>query len=383
MNFNNNDKIVFIESSDWHFGHDKTPTENIFKGVVSMLPDDGSLQNVDYVIIAGDVYDHDLYFHSNKVRIANAAIHYVLRMAEKYGFTLIVLEGTPGHDWKQSISFVEIAELANIKADVHYVQNLEILYFEKHDIHMLFIPDEWRTRTEDTRKDVIACLKRHNLTKVDYAVMHGCFPHQLPGVPEEYVDMHNPNFYLNIVERFIFIGHIHVSSQYKRIVASGSLDAIAHGEEGRYKGWVRAECFVDKEKDTVQFIKNPHAMPYHTINLTGKPIEYCVKKVEDYIAKIRHGHIRIISNVTDPANNYFLLLKKQYPEYTWVYKDASEKSKRDITKEIFSSQQRIKLPTLTRNNLRHMVMDRIKETRPDIHEQCETILCEVINECAA
>lgn len=382
MNFDPKKSIVFLESSDWHLGHNKTPSENIAKGVVSMLPDDGSLANVDYVIIAGDVYDHDLYFHSNKVRVANATIAYVLRMAEKYGFTLIVLEGTPGHDWKQSVSFTEIRDLAGIKADVHYVQTVEILYFEKHDIHMLFIPDEWRTRTEDTWKDVQACLKRHNITKVQYAVMHGCFPHQLPGIPEEVVEMHNPNHYLGIVERFIFIGHIHTSSQYKRIVASGSLDGLAHGEESRYKGWVRAECFEDPAKDTVQFIRNPHAMPYKTIDLTGKPIEYCIKKVEDYVVKVRHGNIRIVSSTTDPANNYFLLLKKQYPEYNWVYKDVSEKSRKMVTEELFGSQQRLKLPTLTRSNLQHLVLDRIKETRPDIHEQCSSILCEVINECA-
>lgn len=381
MNFNK-DKIVFLESSDWHLGHNKTPSGNIAKGVISMLPDDDSLYDIDYVIIAGDVYDHDLYFHSSKVRVANAVISYVLRMAEKYGFTLIVLEGTPGHDWKQSISFLEIKEIANIKADVHYVQSVEILYFEKHDMHMLFIPDEWRTRTEDTWKDVQACLKRHNLTKVDYAVMHGCFPYQLPGVPEGVTEMHNPDNYLKVVDRFIFIGHIHTSSQYKRIVASGSLDGLAHGEESRYKGWVRAECFPNKEKDTVQFIKNPHAMPYKTINLTGKPIEYCIKKVEDYVSKVRHGNIRIVSGTTDPANNYFMLLKKQYTEYNWVYKDSSEKSRTMITEELFGAQTSLKLPTLTRSNLEHIVMDRIREIRPDIYDQCSNILCEVINECA-
>lgn len=382
MNFDKKKSIVFLESSDWHFGHNKTPTENIAMGVVSMLPDDGSLKNVDYVIIAGDVYDHDLYFHSTKIRIANATIAYILRMAEKYGFTLIVLEGTPGHDWKQSVSFLEIRDLAGIKADVHYVQSVEILYFEKHDIHMLFVPDEWRTRTADTWNDVLACLKRHNLTKVDYAVMHGCFPHQLPGIPEEVVEMHNPKDFLNIVDRFIFIGHIHTSSMYDRIIASGSLDGLAHGEESRHKGWVRAECFEDKSKDTVQFIRNPHAMPYKTIDLTGKSIEFCIKKVEDYIQKVPRGHIRIVSNTTDPANNYFLLLKKQFPQYTWVYKDVTEKSRKKVTEEIFGTQQRITLPTLTRANLQHMVLDRIKATRPDIVDQCANILCEVINECA-
>lgn len=375
----NNGYIRILESSDWHLGHDKTPTENVTKGIFAMLPDDGSLADLDLCIIAGDVFDHDLYYHSPKVRTSHQGILHALKMAKKYDFILFVIEGTPGHDWKQSISFTELNEIAEIGAEVHYIQTVEIVHIDKYDIDILVVPDEWRTRTEDTWKDVQACLKRHNLKKVHYSVMHGCFPHQLPGVPEGIVESHNPDHYLRITERFIFIGHIHTSSQYKRIIASGSLDAIAHGEEHRAKGWVEAKCYPDAAMDTVTFIKNPHAMPYKTIELTGLAIQTCIDKVEAYMAKVGYGHIRIAAKTADPANNYFALLKKQHPHYHWTFKDVSEKSRKDRTAELLAKQrQQLTLPKLTRANLEHLVLDRIKETRPDIIDQCRTILCEVL-----
>lgn len=379
MIFNDKGYLRILESSDWHLGHDKTPTENVTKGIFSMLPDDGSLADVDMCVIAGDVFDHDLYYHSPKIRKSHQGILHALRMAKKYDFILFVIEGTPGHDWKQSVSFEELNEISGINAEVYYIQTVEIVYIEKLGINILVVPDEWRTRTEDTWKDVQACLKRHNLKTVHYSVMHGCFPHQLPGVPDGVVETHNPDNYLKITERFIFIGHIHTSSLYSRIVASGSLDALAHGEEHRAKGWVDVKCYPDASKDTVRFVRNPHAMPYKTIDLVGMDIQSCIDKVEAYLRKVGYGHIRIAARTSDPANNYFTLLKKQHPHYQWSFKDVSEKSRKDRTAELLAKQkQQLSLPKLTRANLEHLVLDRIKETRPDIVDQCRTILCEVL-----
>ena len=72
-------------------------------------------------------------------------------------------------------------------------------------------------------------LSINGIDKVDFAIMHGSFPHQLP--PHIKVPMHDPNRYLSIVKYIVVIGHIHKPSVHERIYTPGSFDRISHGEE--------------------------------------------------------------------------------------------------------------------------------------------------------
>lgn len=356
----------------------KTPTENILRSVYNMLPDDGSLAEVDILFIAGDVYDHDLFIHNKDVRLINTIITYILRMAAKYDFIVRVLEGTPGHDWKQSISFVEINENGAIGADLRYVSVLEIEYIERFNFNVLYIPDEWRLRCEDTWQDVKQCLKRHNLIMVDFVVMHGCFPHQLPGLKEGLVEMHNPDKFLKITRHLIYVGHIHLPSRYKKIVSSGSIDRLVHGEEGK-KCWTKSYIYDNPEDDRVQFIENRLAYPHKTLDITGLTAEAVEETVNAYMAKVNYGYIRIIANKDDIGSALYQRYKETYKNYGWTFKDAGEKSKSQRVAEIASSdRQKLTLPKLTRDNLQPLLLDRIKASHPELVEECRSILCEVL-----
>lgn len=372
-------KIVILESSDWHLGHGKTPTENILSGIYRMLPDNNSLYEIDALFIAGDVYDHDLFVHNKDVRLINIIITYILRMAVKYNFIVRVLEGTPGHDWKQSISFIEINENAEIGADVRYVSQVEIEYNEKLNSTILYVPDEWRIECKDTWKDIEECLKRHNLTQVDFVIMHGCFPHQLPGLREGLIEQHNPDNFLRITKHLIFVGHIHLPSKYKKIVSSGSLDRLVHGEEGK-KCWTKSYIYDNPELDRVEFIENKGAYPYKTINLTGVEITKAEQMINDYLAIVPCGYIRIISNKDDIGLPLYQRFKNTYKEYGWTFKDAGEKSKLERMNELtYSVNQKLTLPKLTKDNLQHMLLDKIRDTQPHLLEDCRRILCEVMD----
>jgi len=134
---------------------------------------------------------------------------------------LRVLEGTPSHDRRQSRQFKIVKALLGIEMDLKYVDTLSIEHNEKFDCTFLYLPDEWRGCNEQTKEEVKRLLVQHNLESVDFAFMHGSFPHQLPNI--KHIPVHDPEFYLSIVNKYIFIGHIHVMSQYERILAQGSL----------------------------------------------------------------------------------------------------------------------------------------------------------------
>ena len=76
----------------------------------------------------------------------------------------------------------------------------------------------------------------------------------------------------------IFIGHVHKSSQYGRIIAQGSFDRLSHGEEDP-KGHMRATRKTDGTHDIV-FIENKKAKKYITISCLYLPIEDAISKID-------------------------------------------------------------------------------------------------------
>ena len=87
-------------------------------------------QQLDIIILAGDVFDRQLQLAEDVVFEIHQWMCSFLALCKKYDITLIVLEGTPSHDWKQSEWFNQINLEYNIGADVHYAKTLDIAYFE-------------------------------------------------------------------------------------------------------------------------------------------------------------------------------------------------------------------------------------------------------------
>ena len=100
--------------------------------------------------------------------------------------------------------------------------------------------------------------------EVDIAIMHGQFHYQFPRIKLD--SSHDEQEYLNMVKHYIHIGHIHTHSSYDRIIAQGSFDRIAHGEEEN-KGCVVAKIdTTNRENDEWMFLVNDKAMRFITLN---------------------------------------------------------------------------------------------------------------------
>ena len=379
-------KLKIISFSDVHLLHRLVPTVHIVQNLRRITPDDESMRDVDIIFIPGDVFDRSVPLHNPEIPLVIEWITYLFYICDKYGIALRVLEGTPGHDWKQSQLFVDIYTSINSTVDFRYVQVLEIEHMTKFDINVLYIPDEWRTRCCDTWNDVLACMQRHNLTQVDVVCMHGAFPHQLPQLWDGAIEMHNPDNFLNITKYIILIGHIHKYSRYKKIISHGSVDRLAQGEEGP-KGWVVVTIYTDDTWDH-RFIENTNAYFFRSLDLSGLNMDECDVKVTNLLIELgkRHGYICIQAELTDIATALFGKWKGQNPHVTWQFKPKALVKDSQIMDPLKDKLDFQNLPKLNRNNVRELVLARISLMLDPEDDHAATLalyakeLDEVINE---
>lgn len=352
-------RLKIISLSDIHLLHRLVPTSHIIQNLIRVTPDDESMHDVDMIDLAGDVFDRAVPLHNVDIPLVIEWITYLFYICEKYNIVLRVLEGTPGHDWKQSQLFVDIFNSVKPNVDFKYVKNLEIEYIEKFDMNILYIPDEWRARCCDTWNDVLQCMQRHNLKQVDIVIMHGAFPHQLPQLWDGAIEMHNPDNFLNITKYIIFIGHIHKYSVYKKIISHGSLDRLAHGEEGP-KGWVEATIYTD-DTWTHRFIENKNAYFFKALDLTGMNMDDCEKTITSALNELgnKHGYIAVHAELTDIATALMGKWKDVAPHVTWQFKQNSQVKAGQMIDPLKDHSNFKQLPKLNRGNVRELLLEKI------------------------
>jgi hypothetical protein len=375
LQISKNSKVIEVaELSDIHLGHPNTPTTLTVSCLLRMFPDNAITANLDIIYLAGDVFDRQLNMSDENVFHIHGWICVFLALCKKHDIIVRVLEGTPSHDWKQSKWFTEINDKYGIGADVKHVTSLSIEYIERLDIQVLYIPDEWSGSCAETQRQVTLLLKQYSLTQVDFTIMHGAFPHQLPPHLHNRLDLHNSDFYLSITRYFVFVGHIHLQSQYDRILSSGSTNRIAHGEEGdkgHYRVTVRDNGIHD-----INFIVNPHAMPYITIDAEGLTVDETKALIKPQLAKIKDGYsaIRVHCNVVDAAVAVVDNYKATHSHIAWKVEVKKRHNKQRVLVE--SVRKDIDKIVLHQGNLADMLLSRITVKRPELATRCRKLLIE-------
>lgn len=303
--------IKIASLSDIHLGHPKTPTTHITERLREAFPWNAETAALDLIILAGDVFDRILELPDDDVFAIREWVGYLFKTCHKFGIALRVLEGTPSHDCKQSRVFPEILDFLGLHVDFKYVEELSIEHWDKFGIDILYVPDEWRRDPMVTYHEVLELLDVKGIDKVDFAVMHGAFEYQLPEVARKNHPTHESKLYLDIVRYLIFIGHIHVYSQYDRIIAHGSFDRISHNEE-RPKGHVRAT--VTPEHTEITFVENKKAVIYKTVDIEGLDIAE-VHKVMTTLDLPKDSHVRLSGRPGDIGLSAIRELQKAYAQY--------------------------------------------------------------------
>lgn len=327
MRFDNTKKpgtLKLISLGDVHLGHHATPTELIIRNLDKYCTNETTLTDVDLLIITGDLFDRLLSNADNNVNLINRWITRLLFKCSYLNVKVRIVEGTPAHDRGQSVFFIEQKANATIPVDVHYASTLSVEYIDTWDCWILYVPDKWRAHTSDTLVEVKTLLKNHQLDQVDLAIMHGAFDYQYPVVVIE--PTHDPEQYLKMVKHYILIGHIHLQSQYERILAAGSYDRICHGEEGP-KGFYSV-VITNNQQDQITFIENKGAKRYITLECHGMDIQSVNVAIRRLVETLPKGSaIRLRGHPQDAVTGDMDAIKQSYPEFHWTLTVDESKKK--------------------------------------------------------
>lgn len=364
-------RLNIASLSDIHFNHPNTPTEFIIRNINRyVFPDTPETRALDIIFIGGDVTDSLMDFASNNAVAFRKWVSEFLRYCAKHDIMVRIIEGTPLHDWGQSIIFVEENENHEIGCDLKYFTDISIEHIARYNIDVLYIPDEARPTTHITWNVVQQLLLENGLEKVDFAIMHGAFGYQLPNIEEIKDKIHDEEKYCSIVRHYIFIGHVHQHRPNGKIIPNGSTDRLRHGEED-IKGHVRLN------KGEITFIPNLGAMRYITLEVPGMSADEIMDLVEKRLAGNDDiFQIRLLANTGNVAFGITKRLTSMYPHGRFDVANidkASKKRERITMRETKVSN----LPTLTKGNLLEEWCKEILDAAPDRYDQCVK-LAEVI-----
>lgn len=375
---NNRGRINSASISDIHLGHKKNPTKEIIANLKKAFPETSETAELDIIYIAGDVFDNEMYLSDDDVVEINIWISWFILLCKRYDILLRVLEGTPSHDRRQSKLFAGIAKILECEDIVKYVSDLSIEYIEKLGINVLYVPDEWDSDTNKTLDQVKALMGAKGLEKVDYAVMHGTFKHQLPEHTKTH--KHDPDEYLKLVKHFIYVGHIHNYSKYDRVLAQGSFDRLSHGEEGA-KGHLRTTVEKDGSRK-IMFIENRDAKIFKTINCIDLDMEDSLEKIDKEVTGLPDGsHVRVSVNHDNPLVVNINLLVRKYPLLIWT-KLVEDKTE-EISELLLDDEEvgEVFIPiTITNNNIKALLMEKVanENVSAEVLASAEEILTEIV-----
>ena len=294
----------YIVVSDIHLGHNTTPTEHIISNLKKYLLT-SSNTTVDVIFIAGDLFDQLIDLTTKAFPDILKFLHELLDYCADNKIKLRVLEGTPSHDWQQSKLILKLNEIKNYSVDLKYYSALDIEYLEPYNEYILYIPDEWIKSQKELEDQINQKLSMYNITSVTTAILHGAFNYQLRNVPTGFI--YDEHYMLSLVKKFIHIGHYHTHTTYDRIIANGSFDRLAHGEE-EPKGYVKVS------DSTYTFMPNPNALTYKTIKTSALTT---LDQLDKKILKLPPGsHVRVIANKDSPIYASSSIIKGRYSQYT-------------------------------------------------------------------
>lgn len=345
-------------ASDLHLGHKRVPSSLMTANLRKSFHKGKDLASLDVLVLAGDVLDHLLNWPQDDIRVIEDWMIDLLRDCAACDVELWVLEGTPSHDRRQSKQFEVLNERLGIGCQLSYVDELCIKYFPRFGIHVLFVPDEWTDSADKTLAEVGELLLENGIKKVDYAIMHGQFDFQLPDVVQ--AQKHDSDAYLQIVDKLIFIGHIHVFGRKDRIIAQGSHDRISHGEEGP-KGYVRARV-RSRDDYEIEFVENKGAAIFRTIELEDVSLSDAIVACRKIAASYEDGaNLRVRASPEEWSLAQLINeMEMEFPGITWTSIDRTSKDRiKKLTQELAGRPKLPDLITIEPTNVTRLVSERI------------------------
>lgn len=327
-----NNKLKYLLLSDIHLGHDINKTADIINNLDSFfLRYKKDIVKVKYIFILGDVFDKLLSNNNKDSALIYGWLSRLVLFCTEYNIKLRILEGTPGHDFHQIDIIDKI--ITNLKIDIDYKYFDKLDIEQNEDFNILYVPDEWNHKSEDTYKEVLSLLKEKSLDKVDICIMHGAFQYQIPYVTSP--AFHIEDNYLSITNYTINIGHVHNHTKFEKIIVPGSFDALTFIDENIIKGGIIVTLDLSNQSFTYNFLPNIRSLIFRTIKVDD--LEYTsltdalLKFNTEAIKNKKKIHVRLYSK--DKSNKLSWSLRElsaEYPELIIKYTTVIEKDTTNV-----------------------------------------------------
>lgn len=369
----------YLVLSDIHLGHSRNQTSEILHNLDLFFNYFTKYKDLDALFIAGDLFDTLLDNHTSEYHDIVIWISRLMDFCSRNNIKLRVLEGTPSHDWNQCKIFKTLHDISKTNIDFKYINNIYIEFLEDKGLYILYVPDEATESSKTTYTYIKQLMFDLAISTVDIAIMHGMFGFQMNNIVTN--QTHNETDYLDIVKYYIHIGHIHTHNKSSRIIAQGSFDRLAHGEEEN-KGCVLA--IVDKVSDNYnyEFLINTNAKIFKTINIPKNyTLEQTIEKLDKSILSYPIGsYIRIKAIKDHIVYQAFEEIKKRYINYTLSKKNEEDLvSDNKLIDDITNTEDIYDIITITKDNIVDLLLsnltnnelnqDRVKEIANSILNQ--------------
>ena len=362
--------IKFLALGDIHFGHQSNKTSYILESFrLYFLENHEILKELDYIFLNGDLFEKLLMTNSHEYNLVFLWLINLVEYCEKHNIGLRLLEGTPSHDNEQGKTMYEAIIKMKPNMNFKYIKDIEIEYIEDFGIHVLYVPDKNDKPASERLKIIHKLMKDLNIDKVDLAMMHGNFKYQLP-MPSIY--MHDEEEYLKIVRFYICINHIHTASVYARILAPGSFDRMAHGEEED-----KGALFIsieNEDKMMFNFIKNKNARIQKTFYITDKDPEKALNKLHKELSKLPYtSFVRLITK-------FKLNISKKIKELYDFYhvKEETDNNLKVNTSNIFEINHDVEELNITIDNIIDLLKEEMKlSVKPEEFKYVESVVLDI------
>jgi hypothetical protein len=194
---------------------------------------------------------------------------------------------------------------------------------------------------------------------------------------------HNEEDYIKITNYTINCGHVHIHSQFEKILVPGSFDRLNHADEDIKKGGL----LVTLKGDTFsyKFLENKHAMVFKTIEVNNQSMDELLRELEKISKSNTKAHVRLLNK--NEKNNLILYvneLNDKYPnlKITVTNKDTDTQYKDELVKLKKYDRRTAKLDS---NTIEHLIKDKLNkmdiedELKSLVHQEFKKLL-DVINE---
>lgn len=197
---------------------------------------------LDYIVIAGDLYDHKMMANSAGIMYASLFIDDVVSIAREKGSTVILIHGTFSHDANQLVNHYHY--LNDPSVDFKVIETIQ--FVETHGLRMLCIPELYGYPEEEYQKYL------QYSGYYDLAFLHGTVKGAVYGDNVgngRLFDIHD----FRMCKGIICCGHVHVAGCYEGYITyCGSFSRYRFGEE-QEKGYLTTVLDKSNYRSYVHF----------------------------------------------------------------------------------------------------------------------------------